>query len=52
MARNVSIRQVAVERVERGELKSKDDGRPITAAEVEAVLGDVRRLTEGGIQGG
>ena len=51
MARNVSIRQAAVERIEQGELKSKDDGRPITVAEVDAVLGDLRSLTEGGIRG-
>jgi fumarate hydratase, class II len=52
MARNLSIRQVAVERIEKGELKSKDDGRPITTAEVDAVLGDLRSLTEGGIHKG
>jgi fumarate hydratase class II len=51
MARNVSIRQVAVERIERGELKSKDDGRPIEISEIEAALGDLRKLTEGGIHG-
>ncbi len=51
MARNVSIRQAAVERIERGELKSKEDGRPITTAEVDAVLSDLKRLTEGGIHG-
>jgi fumarate hydratase class II len=51
MARNVSIRQAALERIERGELKSKDDGRLIALAEVDAVLGDLRGLTEGGIHG-
>ncbi|MBN1371634.1 MAG: aspartate ammonia-lyase [Anaerolineaceae bacterium] len=51
LARNVTIREVAVEKAERGELLHRDTGRPVTAAEVEAGLADLRGLTEGGIAG-
>ncbi|MBI3361954.1 MAG: aspartate ammonia-lyase [Chloroflexi bacterium] len=51
MKRNLTIREVAIGRIERGELRHKDDGRLITVADIDAVLGDVRKLTEGGIQG-
>ena len=51
LARNVTIREVAVERANRGELLHRDTGRPVSAAEVEAELADLRRLTEGGIAG-
>ena len=49
MKRSVSIRQVAAERIEAGELKHKDEDRLITINEVDNTLGDLRRLTEGGI---
>jgi len=49
MKRNVSIRQVAAERIEAGQLKHKDEDRLITVNEVDNTLGDLRRLTEGGI---
>ncbi|MFQ5408169.1 MAG: aspartate ammonia-lyase [Anaerolineales bacterium] len=51
LARNASIREVAVERIEAGTLLHKDDSRPLTVEELDAVLGDIRKLTEGGIQG-
>src|SRR5579859_2929411 len=51
MKRNVTIREVAAERIAAGELTHKDTGRPITQAEVDALLGDVRKLTEGGLGG-
>ncbi len=34
-----------------GTLKYKDTGQLITLADVDAVLGDVRKLTEGGLGG-
>ena len=49
MKRNVSICQVAAERIEAGQLKHKDEDRLITVNEVDKTLGDLRRLTEGGI---
>ena len=51
MKRNATIREVAAERIAAGELVHKDTGRPITQAEVDALLGDVRKLTEGRVGG-
>jgi fumarate hydratase class II len=51
LARNVTIREVAVEKAERGELSHRDGGGPVSAVEIETALGDLRRLTEGGIAG-
>ena len=51
MKRNLTIREVAAERVEAGTLKHKDTGQPLTLADVDAVLGDIRKLTEGGLGG-
>jgi fumarate hydratase class II len=52
MARGVSIRTLALERAEAGSLKHREEARPVTRAEVENALNDLRRLTEGGIVGG
>ncbi len=51
MARNVTIREVCREKIAAGELVNKDNGRPVTLEEIDAVLGDVRSLTEGGMPG-
>jgi fumarate hydratase class II len=51
MARNLTIREVALEKIAAGELVYKDTGLPVNIAEIDAVLGDVRQLTEGGIHG-
>jgi len=51
MKRNLTIREVAAERIEAGALKHKDTGQPISVADVDAVLGDLRKLTEGGLGG-
>jgi fumarate hydratase class II len=51
MKRNVTIREVAAERIAGGELRHKDTDRPITIEEVDALLGDLRKLTEGGLGG-
>jgi fumarate hydratase class II len=51
MKRNVTIRDVAAERVAAGQLRHKDTGRLIGLEEVEAVLGDLRGMTEGGLGG-
>jgi fumarate hydratase class II len=47
-----TVRQVAMEKAAAGELRHRDEDRPVSAAEVEAALGDMRRLTEGGITTG
>ncbi len=51
MKRNITIREAAAERIEKGELINKDTGAAITLADVDAVLGDLRKLTEGGLGG-
>ncbi len=52
LARDAAIRDVALEKARAGTLKHRDEDRPVTAAEIEAALSDLRRLTEGGIVGG
>jgi fumarate hydratase class II len=47
--RDVSIRDLAVEKAGRGELRHRNGTRLVRPEEVEAALGDLRRLTEGGI---
>ena len=51
MARNVAIREVCLEKIAAGELVNKDNAKPVTIEEIDAILGDVRSLTEGGIHG-
>ncbi len=52
LSRDLTIRQVALEKTASGELKHLDQDRPVTAEEIDAALGDLRRLTEGGFVGG
>ena len=50
LSRNISIRDLITEKTKVGTLKHRDDeGRPVTMDEIEEVLGNLRRLTEGGI---
>jgi fumarate hydratase class II len=50
--RGVSLRKVAAEHIARGDLRHiEEPTRVITLDEVDAILGNLRRLTEGGIQG-
>ena len=51
MARNITIREVCVEQIAAGELVDRGNGQPVTIDEIDAILGDVRSLTEGGIHG-
>jgi len=52
LARDLPIRDVALEKAAVGRLcRSDAEGRPLTVAEVETALGDLSRLTRGGIQG-
>jgi fumarate hydratase class II len=51
MKRGTTIREVAAEGIERGELKHKDTGAPVTIEEIDALLGDMHKLTEGGLGG-
>ena len=49
MKQNVSIRQIAMEHINDGTLKHKDEDRLITLEEVDKTIGDLRNLTNGGI---
>ena len=49
LARNISIRELIMEKTKEGALKHRDDDRPVTMDEVEEILGNLRRLTDGGI---
>jgi fumarate hydratase, class II len=51
LANQREVRQVALERAAAGQLRHRDEDRPVTVQEVEAALGNMRRLTEGGIIG-
>ena len=51
MKRNATIREVAAEQIARGELKHKDTGADVTLGEIDALLGDMHKLTEGGLGG-
>jgi fumarate hydratase class II len=51
MKQNATIREVAAARIARGELVQRDTGQPVTLADVDALLGDMHRLTEGGLGG-
>ncbi len=51
LARNASIKEVAMEKASAKALKHRDEDRPVTPGEIEAALSDLRRLTEGGIAG-
>jgi len=49
LKRNKTIREVAMEKAEAGQLRHQDEDRPVSAEEIKAALGDLRKLTEGGI---
>ena len=50
-AKNITIRELAMERAKAGTLKHRDASRMVTAAEIEAALADLRGMTEGGNAG-
>ena len=49
LARNISIRDLIKEKIKEGSLKHRDNDRPVSMEEIDEVLGNLRRLTEGGI---
>lgn len=51
LARDLTIREVAFEKIESGDLKHRDEGRAVTKEEIEQALSDLRRLTDGGLIG-
>jgi fumarate hydratase, class II len=52
LAGNLTVRQAALAKATSGELRHRDEDRPVTSAEIEAALGDMRKLTQGGILSG
>jgi fumarate hydratase class II len=52
LARHSTIRGLALEKAQQGELIHIVQNRPVTTEEITAALSDLRRLTEGGIVGG
>jgi aspartate ammonia-lyase len=51
MQKNITIREVALEKAAAGELKHIKEGRPLTTDEIELALKDFKHLTYGGISG-
>jgi len=51
LKRDLTVSEVAVEKALAGELKECNTGRVVSADEIKSALGDIRRLTEGGIIG-
>jgi fumarate hydratase class II len=51
LSKNATVRTVAREKVQSESLMHVGEDRPLTEPELESALGDMRRLTEGGIQG-
>ncbi len=49
LARNISIRELIEQKTKEGALKHRDNDHPVTMEEVNEILGNLRRLTEGGI---
>jgi fumarate hydratase class II len=45
LKRNVAIRAIAFEKAKAGELKHRDEERPVTVDEIEFVLRDLKKLT-------
>lgn len=51
MERNMTIRDIAFEKVSAGELKHIQDGHFITIEEIDLAIKDLKHLTDGGIAG-
>lgn len=49
LKKDMAIRDLAVEKAKAGLLKHRDNDHPVSAAEIELALNDMRRLTESGI---
>lgn len=52
LSRDLTVQEVALEKVREGALKHKDTGQPLTEEDIRAVFSDMRKLTEGGLFGG
>jgi len=52
LSRDLTVQEIALEKVREGALRHKDTGQPLTEEEIRAVFSDMRKLTEGGLFGG
>jgi fumarate hydratase class II len=52
IARNLPVGEVAAEKASRGELMHVTENRPVSPEEIARALGDLRKLTEGGLAEG
>jgi fumarate hydratase class II len=52
LAQNASIKELAIQKAKAGELKHRDEDRKVNVEEIESALGDLGKLTDGGIVGG
>ena len=48
-ARNLTVREVALEKAQAGLLIYRESGLPVTEEDIERALGNLRRLTDGGV---
>ncbi|MGD0576015.1 MAG: aspartate ammonia-lyase [Anaerolineales bacterium] len=49
-AQGLSLYEIAVAQAGQGKLRNRESGESVTVQEVESALGNLRRMTEGGIQ--
>ena len=49
LAKNITVEEIALDKINNGGLQHVSEGRPVTAEEIKSALGDLRKLTEGGI---
>ncbi len=49
LSRKETVRVIALERAKAGKLMHREEDRPVRVEEMEAALGNLRKLTEGGI---
>lgn len=52
LSRDLTVQEVALEKVREGALKHKDSGQPLSETEIVAVFSDMRKFTEGGLFSG
>ena len=52
LKRDLTVQEVAIEKANRGELKHRDGASLVTADEIRDALGNLGKLTEGGLTGG
>ncbi|MEW6651165.1 MAG: aspartate ammonia-lyase [Chloroflexota bacterium] len=51
LSRDMTIQEIALEKVRQGALRHKDNAQPLSEADILAVFSDMRKFTEGGLFG-